>query len=47
MHTEGAPRSVTLSGSCGTCGEVAGTKVKGSWLNCYKAYVLMFERLLG
>ena len=32
-------------GSCGSCGEVAGTKVKGSRLNYYKACALMLERL--
>ena len=34
-------------GSCGSCGEVAGTKIKGSWrnLNYNKACVAMLERL--
>ena len=32
-------------GSCGSCGEVAGTKVKGSWLDFDKACAMMLERL--
>ena len=32
-------------GSCGSRGEVAGTKVKGSWLDFDKACATMLERL--
>ena len=31
--------------SCGSCGEVTGTMIKGSWLEIYKACALMLERL--
>ena len=38
-------RVTSCRGSCGSCGEVAGTKDKGSRLDFNKACVMMLERL--
>ena len=44
-HTSHKQPITRCRGSCGSCGEVAGTKDKGSWLDFDKSCVMMLERL--